>query len=65
MLYILTQRILKACANKKKNHKELIKIEAKKYQKGLELEIALKAFREDDFKQLMDILSPSKKDKIV
>ena len=32
----------KAYANKKKNHKEIIKIEAKKYQKELELEIALK-----------------------
>jgi len=31
----------KAYANKKKNHKEVVKIEAKKYQKELELEIAL------------------------
>lgn len=32
----------KAYANKKKNHKEVVKIEAKKYQKELDLEIALK-----------------------
>ena len=38
----------KAYANKKKNHKELIKIEAKKYQKELELEIALKGLNEED-----------------
>src|SRR5699024_2515849 len=38
----------KAYANKKKNHKELVKIEAKKYQKELELEIALKALQEED-----------------
>lgn len=38
----------KAYANKKKNHKELVKVEAKKYQKELELEIALKALQEED-----------------
>ena len=38
----------KAYANKKKNHKELVKIEAKKYQKELELEIALKGLNEED-----------------
>ena len=38
----------KANANKKKNHKETIKIEAKKYQKELDLEIALKGLREED-----------------
>ncbi len=38
----------KAYANKKKNHKEIVKIEAKKYQKELELEIALKALQEED-----------------
>ena len=32
----------KAYANKKKNHKEMVKIEAKKYQRDLDLEIALK-----------------------
>ena len=38
----------KASANKKKNHKELIKIEAKKYQKELDLEIALKGLHEEN-----------------
>ena len=38
----------KAYANKKKNHKEIIKIEAKKYQKELELEIALKGLHDKD-----------------
>ena len=38
----------KAYANKKKNHKELVKQEAKKYQKDLELEIALKGLQEED-----------------
>ena len=38
----------KAYANKKKNHKELVKIEAKKYQKELDLEIALKGLQEED-----------------
>ena len=38
----------KAYANKKKNHKELVKIEAKKYQKELELEIALKGLNEEE-----------------
>ena len=38
----------KAFANKKKNHKEIIKIEAKKYQKELELEIALKGLHDKD-----------------
>ena len=37
----------KAYANKKKNHKEKIKIEAKKYQKELDLEIALKGLHEE------------------
>lgn len=37
----------KAYANKKKNHKEIVKIEAKKYQKELELEIVLKNFHDD------------------
>lgn len=39
----------KAYANKKKNHKEIVKVEAKKYQKELELEIALKGLKEEDF----------------
>ena len=39
----------KAYANKKKNHKEIVQVEAKKYQKELELEIALKGLKEDDF----------------
>ena len=39
----------KAYANKKKNHKEIVKIEAKKYQKELELEIAIKGLKEEDF----------------
>lgn len=38
----------KAYANKKKNHKEIVHIEAKKYQKELELEIALKGLQEED-----------------
>ena len=38
----------KASANKKKNHKEMVKIEAKKYQKELDLEIALKGLREEE-----------------
>ena len=38
----------KAYANKKKNHKEIVKIEAKKYQKELELEIALKGLHDED-----------------
>ena len=38
----------KAYANKKKNHKEMIKIEAKKYQKELDLEIALKGLHDAD-----------------
>ena len=38
----------KAYANKKKNHKELVKIEVKKYQKELELEIALKGLHDED-----------------
>ena len=38
----------KAYANKKKNHKEIIKVEAKKYQKELDLEIALKGLHEED-----------------
>ncbi len=38
----------KASANKKKNHKEIVKIEAKKYQKELELEIALKGLKDED-----------------
>ena len=38
----------KANANKKKNHKETVKIEAKKYQKELDLEIALKGLQEED-----------------
>ncbi|MBP3456508.1 MAG: IS1182 family transposase [Bacilli bacterium] len=38
----------KANANKKKNHKETVKIEAKKYQKELDLEIALKGLQDED-----------------
>ena len=38
----------KAYANKKKNHKEIVKIEAKKYQKELDLEIALRELHEDN-----------------
>ena len=38
----------KAYANKKKNHKEIVKVEAKKYQKELELEIALKGLKEEE-----------------
>ena len=38
----------KAYANKKKIHKEIIKIEAKKYQKELDLEIALKGLHDSD-----------------
>ena len=38
----------KAYANKKKNHKEIIKIEAKKYQNELDLEIALKGLHDAD-----------------
>ena len=38
----------KAYANKKKNHKETVKVEAKKYQRDLDLEIALKGLQEED-----------------
>ena len=38
----------KAYANKKKHHKEIVKIEAKKYQKELELEIALKGLHDSE-----------------
>ena len=38
----------KAYANKKKHHKEIMKIEAKKYQKELDLEIALKGLQEEN-----------------
>ena len=38
----------KAYANKKKNHKEVVQIEAKKYQKELDLEIALKGLQDED-----------------
>lgn len=41
----------KAYANKKKNHKELVKIEAKKYQKELDLEIALKGLQDEDLSE--------------
>ena len=41
----------KAYANKKKNHKELVKIEAKKYQRDLDLEIALKQLQEEDLSE--------------
>ena len=41
----------KAYANKKKNHKETVKIEAKKYQKELDLEIALKGLHEEDLSE--------------
>ena len=37
----------KAYANKKKNHKEIVQIEAKQYQKELDLEIALKGLKEE------------------
>ena len=49
----------KANANKKKNHKELVKIEAKKYQKELDLEITLKGLQEeemtDDYRHHNDV----------
>ena len=38
----------KAYANKKKHHKEIVKIEANKYQKELELEIALKGLHDSE-----------------
>jgi len=38
----------KAYANKKKHHKEIVKTEIKKYQKELDLEIALKSLQEED-----------------
>ena len=41
----------KAYANKKKNHKERVKIEAKKYQKELDLEIALKGLHDEDLSE--------------
>ena len=41
----------KAYANKKKNHKETVKIEAKKYQKELDLEIALKGLHDKDLSE--------------
>ena len=41
----------KAYANKKKNHKETIDIEIKKYQKELDLEIALKGLHDEDLSE--------------
>lgn len=41
----------KAYANKKRNHKETVKIEAKKYQKELDLEIALKGLHDEDLSE--------------
>ncbi|MBP3503131.1 MAG: IS1182 family transposase [Clostridia bacterium] len=38
----------KAYANKKKNHKEIVSIEAKKYQKELEIELATKDLMEEN-----------------
>lgn len=38
----------KAYANKKKNHKEMIQVEVKKYQKELDLEIALKELQDEN-----------------
>ena len=38
----------KAYANKKKHHKEVVKTEIKKYQKELDLEIALKGLQEEN-----------------
>ena len=38
----------KAYANKKKNHKEMVEIQAKKYQKDLELEMALIKLQEEE-----------------
>lgn len=38
----------KAYANKKKNHKEIVSIEAKKYQKELDLEMALVKLQDED-----------------
>lgn len=38
----------KAYANKKRNHKEMVQVQAKKYQRELELEIALKGLRDCD-----------------
>ena len=39
---------MKKCYNYYRNHKEIVKIEAKKYQKELDLEIALKGLQEED-----------------
>lgn len=41
----------KAYANKKKNHKEMVQVEAKKYQKELELEMALHSLKEEDLSE--------------
>ena len=41
----------KAYANKKKNHKEIVKVEAKRYQKELDLEIALKGLHEEELSE--------------
>ena len=41
----------KAYANKKKNHKEIVKIEAKRYQKELETEIAIKGLYEEELSE--------------
>lgn len=41
----------KAYANKKKNHKEMVKIEAKKYQKDLDLEMALIKLQDNDLSE--------------
>lgn len=41
----------KAYANKKKNHKEIVSIEEKKYQKELNLEMAIIKLHNDDFSE--------------
>ena len=41
----------KAYANKKKNHKEMVSIEAKKYEKDLELEMALVGLQEEELSE--------------
>ena len=41
----------KAYVNKKKNHKEIVQIEAKRYQKELETEIAIKGLYDEDLSE--------------
>ena len=50
------------CYNYYRNHKEIVKIEAKKYQKELDLEIALKGLQEEVIGEKEIIVSNVDKD---